>query len=156
MDRIASFGVDHERLGKGVYLSRVDGDIKTVDVRMREPYKDRLLSNAQLHSLEHLLATVLRNGKNKEKVVYVGPMGCQTGFYVLFKDLSDEEIVKEIVSAFKTVVFSGLEMPGNSKSECGNCLNLSCEKARSAAKPFYEIIKDKTRFDAYTPNNERE
>lgn len=149
MERIASFNINHETLKKGIYLSREDGNIKTVDLRMRAPYRDKLLSNSEMHSLEHILATVLRNGKYKNKVVYVGPMGCQTGFYCLFKDLTEIQIINEITGAFKNISESELQMPGSSKTECGNCLNLDIVKAKKVASQFYRLIKDNTKFNIY-------
>lgn len=136
MEKITSFTIDHLNHPAGIYLSRRDGDVYTYDVRICKPYSDPLLSNAEMHSLEHLLATVLRNGKLSEKVVYVGPMGCQTGFYVLYRDVEPNEAERDIVEAFRYVSTYGGEMPGNSKSECGYCLNLSVEAARNAASLF--------------------
>ena len=84
MERIASFTVDHTRLLPGLYLSRRDGDIVTLDLRFKRPNTGDLLSNSEMHSTEHLIATLLRNSPQKEAVIYFGPMGCQTGFYFLF------------------------------------------------------------------------
>lgn len=136
MEKITSFTIDHLNHPAGIYLSRRDGDVYTYDVRICKPYSDPLLSNAEMHSLEHLLATVLRNGKLAEKVVYVGPMGCQTGFYVLYRDVEPDEAERDIVEAFRYVSTYDGEMPGNSKTECGYCLNLSVEAARNAASLF--------------------
>ena len=84
MERIASFTVNHNTLVPGLYLSRRDGDIVTLDLRFKKPNTGDLLSNSELHSTEHLIATLLRNSADKEAVIYFGPMGCQTGFYFLF------------------------------------------------------------------------
>lgn len=140
MEKIESFKIDHLNHPAGIYLSRRDGDIYTYDVRICKPYADPLLSNAEMHSLEHLLATVLRNGAHGGEVIYVGPMGCQTGFYVLYRGLEPSEAEQDIVSAFRFIAGYDGEMPGNSKPECGNCLNLSVDLARSAAKTFLERI----------------
>ena len=75
MDKITSFTVDHTKLEKGIYVSRVDGDITTYDLRMRKPNTDDLLSNSSMHSFEHMLATYMRNGEIKDSIIYVGPMG---------------------------------------------------------------------------------
>ena len=93
-----------------------------------------------MHSLEHLLATVLRNGAHGAEVIYVGPMGCQTGFYVLYRGLGQNEAERDILAAFRYVADYDGEMPGNSKAECGNCLNLSVAAARRAATTFLERI----------------
>lgn len=140
MEKIASFTVDHLNHPAGIYLSRIDGDAYTYDVRICTPYKDELLTNAQMHSLEHLLATILRNGENRDKFLYVGPMGCQTGFYVIYRNLDLPLAAADIISAFESVVtFDGV-MPGNSKQECGNCLNLSLSAAKEAAELFLKRI----------------
>lgn len=138
MERIASFSIDHLNHPCGVHLSRVDGDIYTYDVRFCRPYRDELLTNAQLHSLEHIFATLLRNGKNRDKVIYVGPMGCQTGFYVLYRNLTLGDAANDIVDALKAVRSYDGEMPGNSEKECGYCYSLSMDAAKSAAKLFLD------------------
>ena len=84
MERIASFTVDHTVLEPGLYLSRRDGNVVTFDLRFKKPNTGDLLSNSQMHSVEHLIATLLRNSQSRDAVVYFGPMGCQTGFYFLF------------------------------------------------------------------------
>ena len=141
MEKITSFTIDHLDHPAGIYLSRVDGDAYTYDVRICKPYADPLLTNAEMHSLEHLLATVLRNGKYAESVIYVGPMGCQTGFYVLYRGIEPNEAKRDVTDAFRFISTYDGEMPGNSKSECGNCLNLSVEAARRAAKYLLERAK---------------
>lgn len=140
MEKIESFKIDHLNHPAGIYLSRRDGDIYTYDVRICKPYADELLTNAEMHSLEHLLATVLRNGAHGAEVIYVGPMGCQTGFYVLYRGLGQNEAERDILAAFRYVADYDGEIPGNSKAECGNCLNLSVVAARRAATTFLERI----------------
>lgn len=140
MEKIESFKIDHLNHPAGIYLSRRDGDICTYDVRICKPYADELLTNAEMHSLEHLLATVLRNGAHGAEVIYVGPMGCQTGFYVLYRGLGQNEAERDILAAFRYVADYDGEMPGNSKAECGNFLNLSVAAARRAAITFLERI----------------
>lgn len=140
MEKIESFKIDHLNHHAGIYLSLRDGDICTYDVRICKPYADELLTNAEMHSLEHLLATVLRNGAHGAEVIYVGPMGCQTGFYVLYRGLGQNEAERDILAAFRYVADYDGEMPGNSKAECGNCLNLSVAAARRAATTFLERI----------------
>ena len=140
MEKIESLKIDHLNHPAGIYLSRRDGDICTYDVRICKPYADELLTNAEMHSLEHLLATVLRNGAHGAEVIYVGPMGCQTGFYVLYRGLGQNEAERDILAAFRYVADYDGEMPGNSKAECGNCLNLSVAAARRAATTFLKRI----------------
>ena len=102
MERIASFQVDHTRLLPGLYLSRCDGNVHTFDLRFKKPNTGDLLTNSQMHSVEHLLATLLRNAPEKESVIYFGPMGCQTGFYFLFDSLtlSDAQAIGLLQRAF--------------------------------------------------------
>lgn len=104
MERIASFTVDHTTLLPGLYLSRQDGDIVTFDLRFKKPNTGDLLTNSEMHSAEHLIATLLRNSAEKDAVIYFGPMGCQTGFYFLFDNrlLSCEgaiDLLKEVFTA---------------------------------------------------------
>ena len=96
MERIASFRVDHNKLLPGLYLSRRDGDVTTFDLRFKRPNTGDLLSNAEMHSVEHVIATLLRNGRAKDAIIYFGPMGCQTGFYLLFdsRQLTDGDAVE--------------------------------------------------------------
>ncbi len=138
MEKIASFTIDHLNHPAGIYLSRKDGDVYTYDVRICKPYADPLLTNAEMHSLEHLLATVLRNGEHGADVIYVGPMGCQTGFYVLYRGIEPDEAKRDVANAFRFISTYDGEMPGNSQTECGNCLNLSIEAARRAAEYLIE------------------
>jgi len=148
--KIPSFEVNHLTLDKGLYVSRVDGNILTLDLRMRKPYCDKVLTAVQMHSLEHLLAHSLRNGENKDKVLYVGPMGCATGFYVLYKGLGEFKAVPDIINSFKNILDMN-EMPGNSKIECGDCTTLDLEVGKNLAKEYLEIIKNKNQVDKYNP-----
>ena len=146
MDRIASFTVDHNKLVPGLYYSRRDGDVITFDLRFKKPNTGDLLSNSEMHSAEHLIATLLRNSEEKDAVVYFGPMGCQTGFYFLFDNrlLSCEgavELLKEVFNA--AAVFEG-EMPGKSAAECGNYINLDVEAGKSVYKFYADLIADWT------------
>ncbi len=147
MERIASFNVDHRFINEGVYISRIDGDITTYDLRTRKPNTDCLMDNATMHSLEHLFATFVRNSEISKDVIYFGPMGCQTGFYLLIRNADDEvvlEIIKKILSDISE--YNG-EMPGNSEIECGNYKNLSVDLAKTEAKTYLEKIKNNTTED---------
>ena len=138
MERIASFVVDHNKLVPGLYLSRRDGDIVTLDLRFKKPNTGDLLTNSEMHSVEHLIATLLRNSAQKDAVIYFGPMGCQTGFYVLYRGIEPDEAKRDVANAFRFISTYDGEMPGNSQTECGNCLNLSIEAARRAAEYLIE------------------
>ncbi len=142
LERIASFQVDHTKLLPGLYLSRVDGDVITFDLRFKRPNTGDLLSNSELHSVEHLIATLLRNSPEKEAVIYFGPMGCQTGFYFLFdgRKLTNEAAVQLLQRVFRAAgEFSG-EMPGKSAVECGNYSNLDVETGRKACAWYADLI----------------
>ena len=146
MDRIASFQVDHNKLLPGMYLSRRDGEVVTFDLRFKKPNTGDLLTNAEMHSVEHVIATILRNGRARDAVIYFGPMGCQTGFYLLFdgRRLSDAaavELVKETFAA--GAAFEG-EMPGKSAIECGNYINLEVSLAREQCAYYSGLIRDWT------------
>ncbi|MDO4316511.1 MAG: S-ribosylhomocysteine lyase [Oscillospiraceae bacterium] len=146
MERIASFTVDHNKLVPGLYLSRRDGDIVTLDLRFKKPNTGDLLSNSEMHSVEHLIATLLRNSGCKDAVIYFGPMGCQTGFYFLFdgRRLSLEgavELLKQVFAAASE--FEG-GMPGKSPAECGNYVNLDVETGKAACRFYAGLIADWT------------
>ena len=146
MERIASFQVDHNKLQPGLYLSRRDGDITTFDLRFKKPNTGDLLTNAELHSVEHIIATLLRTSQEKDAVIYFGPMGCQTGFYFLFdsRRLSDEGAIALLQSVFAAGADFDGPMPGKSAAECGNYRNLSLEAARAQCAFYRDLIQDWT------------
>lgn len=142
MERIASFTVDHNKLQPGLYLSRRDGDATTFDLRFKKPNTGDLLSNAELHSVEHLIATFLRNAPQKEAVLYFGPMGCQTGFYFLFDSrlLTDAQAIALLQSVFAQAADYQGEMPGKSPRECGNYVNLDVDLGRTVCGWYRDLI----------------
>ena len=144
MKKIASFTVDHRKIDEGVYVSRIDGDIVTYDMRMRKPNSGDVLSNSEMHSLEHLFATVVRNSTLGDNVIYFGPMGCQTGFYLLMRNMNHEENLQLIKDTLVEVIDYDGEMPGNSEIECGNYRNLDMSLAKAEAKKYLDKIKHKT------------
>lgn len=145
MERIASFSIDHTRLKKGMYISRVDfGDINTYDVRMKEPNRGDFLSNGASHTFEHLFATYVRNSRFKDHIVYVGPMGCLTGCYFITKGLSHQDtldLTREAMAFIRD--FSG-DIPGATEPECGNYLEHSLPDAQAVAVDMLEVLKDWT------------
>lgn len=139
MEKIASFTVDHTVLLPGVYISRVDEDIVTYDIRIKRPNTDDLMSNEEMHSVEHLLATALRNSYLKDDVIYFGPMGCQTGYYCLMRVDSGFNFMKFL----KDVMIYALSfdsMPGQSAVECGNYRNLDLELGKSCIKNYLDLL----------------
>lgn len=144
MERIASFTVDHTVLVPGLYLSRRDGTTVTFDLRFKKPNTGDLLSNTELHSVEHVIATLLRNSPQKDAVIYFGPMGCQTGFYFLFdgEKLSNANAVRLLQRVFTAAAKFDGAMPGASARECGNYRNLDVELARRCCAYYADVIAD--------------
>lgn len=146
MEKIASFQVDHTKFGVGMYISQIDGDIVTYDVRMVKPNGGVYISNPSLHTIEHLFATYARNSAYGDHIVYVGPMGCRTGFYMLTRGMSHENAISLVKDAFSFIAgFSG-EIPGCTEIECGNYLEHDLESARRDVVPLLE------RLENYTPD----
>lgn len=143
MERIASFQVDHNKLRPGLYLSRQDGSVITYDLRFKTPNTGDLLTNAEMHSVEHIIATLLRSSLQKDAVIYFGPMGCQTGFYFLFD--GDRLTHAQAIGLLNTVFAQGAafaeEMPGKSAVECGNYRNLDVELAKAQCAYYSGVIR---------------
>ena len=141
MRKIASFTINHDALLPGLYVSRIDGDCVTYDLRMKVPNQGDYLSQKGLHTLEHLLATFLRNGSHTDEVVYVGPMGCRTGFYVVMRDsVRKEETLELFREAFAfAAAFEG-EIPGAKRRECGNWLEHDLEDAKREAAAYGKVL----------------
>ena len=138
--RIASFSIDHDRLLPGLYVSRIDGDITTYDLRMRRPNTDDLISNSALHSLEHLFATYIRNGALSDQIIYFGPMGCQTGFYLLVRNADNEAVLREVLLTLERILAHEGPVFGASSRECGNYRNLSAQAAKDEALRYLEAL----------------
>ena len=142
MKKIASFTVDHTKLGIGMYISRIDGDIVTYDVRMVKPNGGVYLSNPSMHTIEHLFATYARNTEHADHVVYVGPMGCRTGFYFITRNLPHEtaiEIVRQSMEFVKD--FEG-EIPVATEPECGNYLEHDLPSAKRDVIQILEKLEN--------------
>lgn len=147
MKRIASFEVDHDLLTPGMYTSRVDGDITTYDVRMVLPNGGEYLYPAAAHTFEHLFATYVRNTPLSDHVVYVGPMGCLTGFYFLVRDLDPAEAIRLVRETMDFVLAFEGTIPGSSKVECGNYLMHDLVGAKKIAARMAPILADWTVAD---------
>ena len=142
MEKIKSFTVDHRKLTKGIYVSRIDGDIITYDLRFCKPNSGNLLNNSTLHSVEHMLATLLRNSAIRDEVIYFGPMGCQTGFYLLVRDsIPHRTVLEEVKMALEDAIAYDVEMPGASEIECGNYANLDMNNAKAACVDYLNAIR---------------
>lgn len=149
MERITSFSVDHNKLEPGVYISRIDGDITTYDLRFIKPNTPPFLDINAMHTIEHLFATYARNGKLKDNVIYFGPMGCCTGFYLLMRDTSNEDALAYIKEVMKDCMNHQGKIPGTDKIECGNYLAHDAEKAHNSLVEYYNVIKDLTTENLY-------
>ena len=148
MQKIASFTIDHIKLLPGIYVSRKDNIngqvITTFDIRMTAPNREPVMNTAEIHTIEHLGATFLRNNEEyKEKVVYFGPMGCRTGFYLLLAgDYKSKDIVSLINEMYKFVAGFEGEVPGAAAKDCGNYLDMNLPMARYVAGKFVREVLD--------------
>ena len=149
MEKIASFTIDHIKLQPGVYVSRKDtvGSevITTFDLRMTSPNEEPVMNTAEMHTIEHLAATFLRNHPAyKEKTIYFGPMGCRTGFYLLLAgDLASKDIVPLMVEMWTFIRDFKGDVPGASAKDCGNYLDMNLPMAKYlAAKYLREVLVD--------------
>ncbi len=146
MEKIPSFTIDHNRLLRGIYVSRKDevgGDtVTTFDIRMKEPNREPALHPGALHTIEHLAATYLRNDAEwKDRIVYWGPMGCLTGNYLLMKgDLQPADIVELMKRTFRFVAEFEGDVPGAAPQDCGNWLLHDLPMARWEARKFLEEV----------------
>lgn len=136
IERITSFTINHDVLMPGLYVSRIDGDVTTYDMRHRRPNTGDLMDNATMHSLEHMFATLVRNGALADKVVYFGPMGCQTGFYLLVRDADNETVLSVIRDTMQAILDYEGPVFGASARECGNYINLDLSLAKAEAKRY--------------------
>lgn len=153
MKTIASFTIDHDKLEKGMYISRIDGDVVTYDIRMKKPNCGDYLSSGAMHTFEHLFATYARNSALSGSVLYVGPMGCRTGFYLLMRDhVSHDAVLSLVRDSFRFIAdFSGT-IPGSSRKECGNYLEHDLPGAQETARDMLLVLnnwtKEKMDYDA--------
>ena len=143
MKKIASFTVNHDKLETGMYISRIDGDIVTYDIRMKKPNGGDYLENGELHTIEHLFATYARNSEISGDVIYVGPMGCRTGFYLLVRDsVSHRQAISLVQESFRFIADFDGEIPGSKKEECGNYLEHDLPKAKETAEKMLLVLEN--------------
>ena len=147
MEKIASFTIDHLRLRPGLYVSRKDRlgaeTVTTFDLRITAPNIEPVMNTAEVHAIEHLGATYLRNDPAwKDRVVYFGPMGCRTGFYLLLAgDLQSEDVLPLVADTFRFIRdFSG-EIPGASAKDCGNYLDMNLPMAQFYARRYVSVLE---------------
>ena len=150
LTRIASFSVNHDYITEGIYVSRIDGDITTYDMRTRVPNncEDDYMSNLTMHSLEHLFATYVRNSEIGSRVIYFGPMGCQTGFYLLTRNVEKENVFNVVISTLENIISHEGEIFGKVREECGNYMNLDLEAAKTECKRYLkDLLSNPNRFE---------
>lgn len=154
MEKIASFTIDHNKLQPGIYVSRKDHigaeTITTFDLRMTSPNEEPVMNTAELHTIEHLAATYLRNDKQwQDKVIYFGPMGCRTGCYLLLAgDHESKDIVGLITKTFEFIRDFEGDIPGAAAKDCGNYLDQNLAMAQYLARRYlnevlYDILPDR-------------
>ena len=142
MERIASFCIDHDVLVPGMYISRVDGDVVTYDIRFKRPNGGDYLSDGAMHTIEHLFATYARNSAVASQVLYVGPMGCRTGFYLLLRDTVSGEAARALVcDAMAFIADYRGHIPGATRIECGNYRSQNLPAARREAAAMLAALR---------------
>ncbi len=148
MKTIASFNVNHDVLEKGMYTSRIDGDAVTYDIRMKKPNGGDYLGDNELHTMEHIFATYARNSAYSDSVIYVGPMGCRTGFYLIVRDtLSPETTIQLVRDSMKYIAGFEGEIPGATRIQCGNFLAQDLNGAKKVAADMCKVLKNWTARD---------
>ncbi len=147
-EKIASFTVNHDYITPNIYISRIDGDVTTYDLRTRVPNAGDYMDNITMHSVEHMLATYIRSGDIGSEVLYFGPMGCRTGFYLLVRTSDHERVLLAVKDALKKVIEHDSEIFGATRVECGNYRELDLDFAKRECKRYLnELNRCKTHFD---------
>lgn len=147
--RISSFSVDHDLIDEGIYISRIDGDITTYDMRTRKPNMGDYMDNITMHSMEHMFATYVRNSKIGGDVIYFGPMGCRTGFYLLVRNADNAQVLDVVLEVLSKIAFEADVMFGASRVECGNYLELDLDSAKREAKRYLDALNSRAQDFKY-------
>ena len=146
--RIASFSVDHDKIAPGIYVSRIDGDVTTYDLRTRVPNGGDYMSDLTMHSVEHLFATYVRSSRLGDRVIYFGPMGCQTGFYLLVREADNGEVLSVVTDVLREIE-TAEAMPGESRVECGNYKNLSLDAGKAECRSMLKMLTSRPQTFKY-------
>ena len=141
MDKIPSFNKNHDELKVGLHKCTVISGVTTWDLRFKKPNAGDFISPKALHTIEHLLATVLRNSERKDDVIYFGPMGCRTGFYLLTTNIAEGELLPLLITCFERALTLD-EIPGNKREECGNYLEHDLEDAKRECEKYLYVLKN--------------
>ncbi len=151
IQRITSFSIDHNVLVPGFYISRIDGDVTTYDLRTRKPNAGAYMSDLTMHSVEHMFATFVRNGPLGGDVVYFGPMGCQTGFYLLMRHQPPEAVFRETKRVLRQILDYDGPVFGASAAECGNYRNLDLSAAQAECRTYLDVLSARSGTDYSYP-----
>lgn len=151
MNRIKSFTINHNLLMPGFYISREDGDVITYDLRTRKPNAGDYMDNATMHSLEHMFATYIRNSEMGNEVVYFGPMGCQTGFYLLVRAVEPKKVFQITKEVLSQIIAHEGEVFGASAAECGHYENLDLEIAKEECRIYLAVLEKQTNMEFSYP-----
>ena len=154
MERIKSFEINHNILMPGFYNSRVDGDIITYDMRTRRPNMGDYMSNSAMHSVEHMFATCVRNSDISDNVVYFGPMGCQTGFYLVVRNEEPKKVFEITKQLLKQILEYEGPVFGASAIECGHYENLSLDEAKIECQKYLEVLEAQTNMEFSYPKED--
>lgn len=154
MERIKSFEINHNILMPGFYISRVDGDIITYDMRTRRPNMGDYMSNSAMHSVEHMFATFVRNSGISDNVVYFGPMGCQTGFYLVVRKEEPQKVYEITKQILKQILEYEGPVFGASAIECGHYENLSLQEAKTECQKYLEVLEAQTNMEFSYPKED--
>ena len=148
-EKIESFKIDHNLLEPGIYVSRTDGDVVTYDLRTRKPNMGDYMDNLTMHSVEHMFATYIRNSEISDNVIYFGPMGCQTGFYLLVRNEQSEDVLSVVKSVLRRIINHDGEIFGNKREECGNYRNLNLDAAKLECQRYLDVLESSEETFSY-------
>lgn len=141
--KIESFKADHDKIDPGIYISRTDGDLVTYDLRTRKPNCGDYMSNITMHTVEHMFATYVRNSDIGNNVIYFGPMGCQTGFYLIVRDTSEQKVLEAVKSVLSKIINHKGEVFGATRKECGNYKNLALEPCVEECRQYLDVLNSR-------------
>lgn len=154
MEVISSFQVNHIKLLKGLYKSRIDGDIITYDIRMKEPNREKVMSTGSCHAIEHIGATYLRNQDIAKDVIYFGPMGCRTGFYMIMRNIDKIRAIELVRDMMKFVILFEGKIPGSQPEQCGNYSDMDLIGAKSDVQEYLHTLLNATTLNVIYPEIE--
>ena len=155
LERIASFSVNHNNIKEGIYISRIDGDVTTYDLRTRVPNGGDYMDNVTMHTVEHLFATYVRSSKIGGRVIYFGPMGCQTGFYLLVRGADNREVLEVVLDVLGKIIGHEGRVPGDTREECGNYKSLDLSLAKRECERYLNVLTLSQNTFSYEDENDK-